>query len=255
MRIGKIIKEERAKKGLTQEQLAQQFFVTRQLISKWENEKSYPDLDQVVKLSDFFDLPLDYLLKEDTAMVKELSFDTKRKRLFKVLLLLLCVALISVLSIFGFAYWIDGPLLSKDDITITKVQKKVLPEKVVTNQATGQQIVLPEDIEYTIYFTTDKPFIKLSKISGYENREDKEGIQAIISASYSLFDSNRESKIIIRSRREEDLETPELHEGKGIYLYSPKKSKEYFRKNEVGEENVRRTSDLIVSWKEIEEME
>lgn len=37
MDIGKIIKEERTKRNLTQEQLAQEFFVTRQLISKWEN--------------------------------------------------------------------------------------------------------------------------------------------------------------------------------------------------------------------------
>ena len=59
MRIGKIIKEERTKRQLTQENLAEEFFVTRQLISKWENDKSYPDLDQVVKLSEFFQKKLD----------------------------------------------------------------------------------------------------------------------------------------------------------------------------------------------------
>ena len=81
MDIGKIIKEERTKRNLTQEQLAQEFFVTRQLISKWENGKSYPDLDQVVKLSSYFELTLDYLLKEDQQMVQELNLTTHRKQL------------------------------------------------------------------------------------------------------------------------------------------------------------------------------
>jgi len=85
MDIGKIIKEERTKRNLTQEQLAQEFFVTRQLISKWENGKSYPDLDQVVKLSNYFELTLDYLLKEDQQMVQELNLTTHRKRIGLVL--------------------------------------------------------------------------------------------------------------------------------------------------------------------------
>nr|WP_232846016.1 helix-turn-helix transcriptional regulator [Enterococcus innesii] len=72
MDIGKIIKEERTKRNLTQEQLAQEFFVTRQLISKWENGKSYPDLDQVVKLSSYFELTLDYLLKKISRWSKNL---------------------------------------------------------------------------------------------------------------------------------------------------------------------------------------
>jgi len=39
---------------MTQEELANEFFVSRPLISKWENGKSYPDLEQLLKLSDFF---------------------------------------------------------------------------------------------------------------------------------------------------------------------------------------------------------
>ncbi|MDN6615363.1 MAG: helix-turn-helix domain-containing protein, partial [Enterococcus sp.] len=54
MDIGTIIKEKRVENNLTQEALAQKFFVTRQLISKWENGKSYPDLKQVVQLSELF---------------------------------------------------------------------------------------------------------------------------------------------------------------------------------------------------------
>lgn len=63
MAIGKIIKNFRLKKELTQEELGNIFFVSRQLISKWENGKSYPDLNQLIQLSDYFDLSLDELMR------------------------------------------------------------------------------------------------------------------------------------------------------------------------------------------------
>ena len=43
MEISKIIKEARIKKGMTQQQLADSVYVTRQTISKWELGKSIPD--------------------------------------------------------------------------------------------------------------------------------------------------------------------------------------------------------------------
>lgn len=113
MDIGKIIKEERTKRNLTQEQLAQEFFVTRQLISKWENGKSYPDLDQVVKLSNYFELTLDYLLKEDQQMVQELNLTTHRKRIGLVLIALLTILSISLSTILLAAFWIDQSFLQK----------------------------------------------------------------------------------------------------------------------------------------------
>ena len=71
MDIGKIIKEERTKRNLTQEQLAQEFFVTRQLISKWENGKSYPDIHSLLLLSALFDVSLDQLIKGDLETMKQ----------------------------------------------------------------------------------------------------------------------------------------------------------------------------------------
>lgn len=52
MEIGVKLKEARLKSGLTQENVAERIQVSRQTISNWENEKSFPDIVNVIKLSD-----------------------------------------------------------------------------------------------------------------------------------------------------------------------------------------------------------
>ena len=50
---------------MTQEQSAEAIGVSRQTISNWENEKTYPDIVSVVKMGDLFSISLDRLLKEE----------------------------------------------------------------------------------------------------------------------------------------------------------------------------------------------
>ena len=63
MEIGSKLKEARMRTEYTQEQVSEAIGVSRQTISNWENEKSYPDIVSVIKLSDLYDVSLDYLLK------------------------------------------------------------------------------------------------------------------------------------------------------------------------------------------------
>ncbi len=56
------------RKKLTQEQVAELLGVSRQTISNWENEKSYPDIISVIKMSECYDVSLDYLLKGEQKM-------------------------------------------------------------------------------------------------------------------------------------------------------------------------------------------
>lgn len=76
MEIGKKLKEARLGAKLTQEQVAERLFVSRQTISNWENEKSYPDIVSVIKLSDLYSISLDELLKGDTKMLEHLEEST-----------------------------------------------------------------------------------------------------------------------------------------------------------------------------------
>ena len=76
MEIGKKLKETRMKLNLTQEQVAEELFVSRQTISNWENEKSYPDIISIIKLSDLYSVSLDELLKGDRKMIEHLDAST-----------------------------------------------------------------------------------------------------------------------------------------------------------------------------------
>ena len=49
MEIGKQLKNARMHSGLTQENVAEKIHVSRQTISNWENEKSYPDIINVIE--------------------------------------------------------------------------------------------------------------------------------------------------------------------------------------------------------------
>ncbi|MEJ6400015.1 helix-turn-helix domain-containing protein [Nicoliella lavandulae] len=76
MRFGERLKQARQTMHLTQDQVANDFFVTRQTISSWENEKTYPDMTSLIKLSDYYHISLDTLLKEDTGMRETLEKKT-----------------------------------------------------------------------------------------------------------------------------------------------------------------------------------
>lgn len=68
MEIGSKLKNARNEKGITQEQAAELLGVSRQTISNWENNKSYPDIVSVIKMSDSYSVSLDHLLKEEKSM-------------------------------------------------------------------------------------------------------------------------------------------------------------------------------------------
>ena len=76
MEIGYKLKQARTDAKLTQEAVAEHIGVSRQTISNWENNKSYPDIISVIKLSDLYSVSLDELLKGDQNMLNHLEEST-----------------------------------------------------------------------------------------------------------------------------------------------------------------------------------
>ena len=71
MELGKQIKMHRQEAHLSQEELANRVYVSRQTISNWENDKSYPDVNSLVLLSEIFQISLDKLIKGDIEVMKD----------------------------------------------------------------------------------------------------------------------------------------------------------------------------------------
>ncbi len=63
MNLADRIQHLRKTKGLSQEELADKIGVSRQSVSKWESEQTSPDLENVILMSDYFEVTTDYLLK------------------------------------------------------------------------------------------------------------------------------------------------------------------------------------------------
>ncbi|MCI5537002.1 MAG: helix-turn-helix domain-containing protein [Clostridiales bacterium] len=96
MELGKRIIEIRKQHGLTQEEFAERYHVTRQTISNWENGKSSPDLETLVSMSEDFNVSLDAMLKGDKEMVRKITREQKHGRNFilRLSMVVLCLVLI-----------------------------------------------------------------------------------------------------------------------------------------------------------------
>lgn len=71
--LGDIIKSLRLSHNLSQVQLAKSLSVSKQTVSNWENNNILPSIDMLVKLSDFFSVPTDYLLELDNRKFIEVT--------------------------------------------------------------------------------------------------------------------------------------------------------------------------------------
>lgn len=114
MELGKQIKNCRQEANLSQEELAERVYVSRQTISNWENDKSYPDVHSLVLLSEIFQISLDKLIKGDIDRMRE---EIKKEEVTKlnqygtILTVLFVVMLVSVVPLvrwlgnLGFIPW------------------------------------------------------------------------------------------------------------------------------------------------------
>lgn len=105
MNLSKQITQLRKRDNLSQEKLAEKLYVSRQSISNWENERSYPDIHNLLMMSVLFDVSLDTLVKGDVDFMKaELQKSTFMKWTYIMLALMIAVpvSIAPVLYFFGY---------------------------------------------------------------------------------------------------------------------------------------------------------
>ena len=106
MELGKQIKRYRMEINLSQEELADKVFVSRQTISNWENDKNYPDIKSLVLMSEVFHVSLDILIKGDLERMKkeidkqEYAEFQKNSNIFSILFVVLLIVPVPLVMIF-----------------------------------------------------------------------------------------------------------------------------------------------------------
>ena len=141
MQLGQTIQKIRKENHLTQEEFAEVFHVTRQTVSNWENEKSYPDLLTLVAISDNFHISLDKMLKEDIKMTeklnKEIHWAKHMRMIFAVVL-----GIIVVTATIWFLVWNHYKTVTED-----KFQKGLAKYEysIDENCSKGGYYVIPYD--------------------------------------------------------------------------------------------------------------
>lgn len=107
MELGQRLKDLRNKQNITQEEFADRLYVSRQTISSWENDKSYPDIHSLLMISDLFNISLDDLVKGDIEIMEErinqseISSFKKESNIFGVLLIVCILTAIPMSRLFG----------------------------------------------------------------------------------------------------------------------------------------------------------
>ena len=114
MELGKQIKKQRQEAQLSQEELANRVYVSRQTISNWENDKSYPDVNSLILLSEIFQISLDNLIKGDIEVMKdviqkeEIEKMNRYGRIYAIMLIVTAVSAVPLfmwLGVWAFIPW------------------------------------------------------------------------------------------------------------------------------------------------------
>lgn len=115
MEIGKQIRKYRRELQLSQDELADRVYVTRQTVSNWENDRSYPDIRSLVLLSGVFGVSLDILVKGDLEQMKDeiraedirgFRRDSRIYAVFLAGMILLPMPLLRYLKLWGIVIWL-----------------------------------------------------------------------------------------------------------------------------------------------------
>ena len=173
MQLGQAIAQIRKERGLTQEAFAKMYNVTRQTVSNWENEKSYPDLSTVVKISDEFNVSLDVLLKGDFRMVKDIDKKIKKQPFYIGIIIGLVII---VVALFSFIY--------VNDKRLSDTTKDIAD--LVLNSAVSIEIHDSQSNELITKYEDKSSIDKVNAILDIKNWEKVEDIDKNINPIYTL---------------------------------------------------------------------
>lgn len=145
MEIGKQIQYYRKRDGLTQEDLAEKIYVSRNSVSNWERGRNYPDIEILLRMSILFDVTIDHLVKGDIEEMKKEIHLVRFNQWSTVMLIsfgvlaLLIIPIFRYFDMYGFLILMLFALISLYAGYRTEIYKKRIIKK--HNLKTYEQIL------------------------------------------------------------------------------------------------------------------
>ncbi|WP_018921740.1 helix-turn-helix transcriptional regulator [Salsuginibacillus kocurii] len=78
MELGSQLKRLREEYNMSQEELSKKLGVSRQAVYKWESNKGYPDIENLIELSEIFNVTIDEIIKKDDKLIKKINVDEEK---------------------------------------------------------------------------------------------------------------------------------------------------------------------------------
>lgn len=144
MELGNQIKKYRGELNMSQDVLAEKIYVSRQTVSNWENEKSYPDVNSLIRLSEVFSVSLDQLIKGDVEEMKALISEEEKneyKRMANIYSVMFVVAIIIPFPLIYFLKWIGIAIYAIYYVATFAVALRIEKLKSKLNIHTYKEIV------------------------------------------------------------------------------------------------------------------
>ncbi len=120
MSLGENLQFLRKKDNITQEQLAEQLEVSRQSVSKWESDSSYPEMDKILQLCNLFHCGVDDLVQKDISQLyveDKTDYDDHYNEFSKFISLgvgIIILGLAAMCLLYGINYFFSNEVIKED---------------------------------------------------------------------------------------------------------------------------------------------
>ena len=99
MDLGSQIRKQREDKKWSQQVLADKLHISRQSISKWEQNTALPSFTNIVTMSELFGISLDEFIKSDTQLVEQIDAKMKMSKILKAIIISALIAFIMFIGL------------------------------------------------------------------------------------------------------------------------------------------------------------
>lgn len=101
-KISENIKKKRLENNLTQQEVAEKLYVTRQCISRWEQGITLPDINNIEKLAEIFNCNTNDIIDHDSIKIITISEAIKNRKTKKIILISILISLLAIwMSLLG----------------------------------------------------------------------------------------------------------------------------------------------------------